>query len=61
MNLSEKRKFRETDQERFQDEMKAKYSNVDKSLDEKEREIIAFYSDLETKLHIKDPQEITRN
>lgn len=54
-NLEVKREIRKSDWERFQDEMKAKYVNVDATFDTKEKEIKIFYVELEKKLHIEDP------
>ncbi|XP_046673309.1 biogenesis of lysosome-related organelles complex 1 subunit 5 [Homalodisca vitripennis] len=53
-NLELKREIREGDWERFQSEMKVKYSNVDHTFNEKEEELSEFYSDLKKKLHLDD-------
>lgn len=53
-NLEVKREIRKSDWERFQNEMKAKYFNVDATFDTKEKEINTFYIELEKKLHIED-------
>lgn len=55
MNLSSKREIRDSEWEKFQNEMKNQYINVDETFKEKEQELVAFYSDLEKKLHIKEP------
>lgn len=48
------REVRKSEWERFETEMQAKYASVDRSFDEKEKELCEFYVDLEKKLHIED-------
>lgn len=52
--LEVKREIRKSDWEKFQNEMKAKCSNVDSTFDTKEKELNIFYIELEKKLHLED-------
>jgi len=50
-SLEVKREVRKSEWKRFQSEMETKYSAIDKSFNDKEKELFEFYTDLEKKLY----------